>query len=220
LLLGAGMLVSYSRDQEREADQGGFELATAAGYDPTQASLIWKAMSVEDKADPNRPGHGLFGSDHPTDEERLATLAKKGDELKGNRTDWIVNAEGYRAQMAPFRDAWLADEIARGNAYESVVLFERMTQSEPQSGTLAYFLAQAYRKRAKDGDVKRAADWYEKASASADTPVTVWRDMGLLAMKSGDKENARRDFQTYLDHASKADDRAMVEFYITQLGGT
>ena len=219
LLAGAG-LVSYSRDQEREADAGGFDLATAAGYDPTQAGAVWQYMSVEDKADPHRPGHGLFGSDHPTDEERLATLKKRGAELASSKTSWIVAADSYHATIAPFRKVWLDDEMARGNPYESVVLMERLVAAEPSSGVMRYYLGQAYRRRNGDGDVKRAADAYTQAIALADVPATAWRDLGLMALKGGDKANAKVDFTTYLAHAPNADDKAMINFYLSGLNGT
>ncbi len=217
-LLAIEGLLAYSRDQEREADAGGFEKATAVGYDPAQAGGIWKMMSVEDKADPHKSGPGIFERNHPTDEDRLAALTKLADGLEESRSDWTIGTDLYRARIAAFRDEWLKDELARGDAWESVVVLERMVSAEPSSGALRYFLGEAYRKRAKDGDQKLAVDAYNQAIACADPPPQAWRDLGLMAMKSGDRQTARADFVNYLAHAPKADDRAMIEFYETQLG--
>jgi hypothetical protein len=220
LLVANGVLVSYSRDQEREADEGGFDLATAAGYDPTEAAAIWRYTSLEDRADPNRPGDGIFGSDHPTDEERLTTMTKRGEELAVNRAQWTTGADAYRAATAPFRKDWLDDEMARGTGYESVALLERLSRAEPNSGLIDYYLGEAYRHRGLDGDTARAAGVYTRAIAAPAAPAAAWRDLGLLAMKSGDKAGARQDFTNYLAHAPDADDRAMVEFYISEIGGS
>jgi predicted Zn-dependent protease len=219
LLIAGSELVSYTRDQEREADAGGFDLATAAGYDPTQAGAIWKMMSVEDKADPHKPGGGIFGHDHPSDEERLKTLTKRGAELQASRADWVVNADAYRAQTISYRTVWLEDEITRGNAWESVAVLERLSTNEPQSGLLRYYLGKAYRKRAQEGDLARATASYNLAITLPDAPAAAWRDLGLMAMKSGDKDGARADFANYLTHAPKADDRAMIEYYVAGLDG-
>jgi predicted Zn-dependent protease len=217
MLIAGSVLVSYSRDQEREADAGGFDLATAAGYDPTQAGAVWKYMAEEGKADPNRPGTGLFGSDHPTNDERLATMSARGQELAAQRTSWIVGADTYRAAIAPFRREWLEDEMARGNAYESVVMLARLSASDPSSGLVKYYLAEAYRRRNLDGDAKRAEDTYAAAIACSDAPAAAWRDLGLMAMKAGDKTSAKSDFDTYLSRAPQADDRAMIQFYLAEL---
>jgi predicted Zn-dependent protease len=217
ILVAGSMLVSYSRDQEREADTGGFDLATTAGYDPKEAGAIWKYMSEEEKADPHRPGHGLFGSDHPTDEERLATLSKRGEEIASQRTNWFVGSDTFRAATAPFRREWLEDEMARGNAFESAAMLARLSASDPSSGLLKYYLGEAYRRRNQDGDARRAEDTYNQAIACADAPAAVWRDLGLMAMKAGDKASAKTDFGTYLARAPQADDRAMIQFYLGEL---
>ena len=213
-----GALVSYTRDQEREADAGGFDLATAAGYDPEQATKIWQYMAAEDKADPDKPGGGIFGHDHPSSDERLATLSKRADELRATRTDWITSAEAYRVAIAPFRSKWLVDEMGRGNARESVVLLQHLIEADPKSGVLDYYLGEAYRKRDKDGDTALAATAYQNAVVQADAPAAAWRGLGLMAMKGGDKTGARDDFANYLSKSPDADDRAMIQFYVSQLG--
>jgi predicted Zn-dependent protease len=217
MLVAGSVLISYSRDQEREADAGGFDLATAAGYDPTQAGAIWKFMSDEEKADPNRPGTGLFGSDHPTSDERLATMTQRGADLASQKTNWFVGADAFHAATAPFRHEWLEDEMARGNAYQSVAMLARLTASNPSSGLVKYYLGEAYRRRNQAGDAKRAEDTYTEAIACNDAPAQAWRDLGLMAMKAGDKAAAKTDFDTYLSRAPEADDRAMIQFYLAGL---
>ncbi len=220
LAIAGGMLQSYSRDQEREADSGGFDLATAAGYDPTQAGAIWSFMAAEDKAEPEHSRFSLFGSTHPANEERLATLSKRGAELAASGAKWTIGADIYRAHMAPFREAWLDDEVARGDGNASVIVLERLSAAEPTSGLLRYYLGESYRRRNQTGDIQRAVDAYTQAIACPDAPASAWRERGLLAMKNGDKAAAQRDFNTYLSHAPQADDRAMVQFYLTKASGT
>ena len=99
-------------------------------------------------------------------------------------------------------------------------MLERLTKAEPNSGLLQYYLGEAYRRRNGDGDAQRAIAAYTAAAAKSDTPAQAWREMGIIAMKSGDAAGARADFAAYLAHAPNADDRAMVEFYMTKVSGT
>jgi predicted Zn-dependent protease len=218
-LVAGGAFLSYTRDQEREADAGGFDLATAAGYDPAESANVWRQISAEDTADPNRDTPGIFERDHPSDKERLAAQAQRAADAEPTRKDWVANADAYRAAVTPFLPVWLKDEISRGNAYQSVAVFEQLHAAMPNSGEVGYFLGEAYRKRDQAGDAARALDAYRDSTQRPDGPPEAWRALGLVAMKSGDAAAARTDFADYLAHAPQADDRAMIQFYVTQLGG-
>lgn len=68
--IGAQLLIHlpFSRDMEIEADAMGLELAARAGYDPAQASNIWRKMQLQS-------GAGIeFLSTHPSHERRIAEL--------------------------------------------------------------------------------------------------------------------------------------------------
>jgi predicted Zn-dependent protease len=72
LVLGAGVVASYGRDQEREADRVGQRLAALAGYDPAalEGYLATLARWSEGREGGERePG---FFDTHPSTPERLA----------------------------------------------------------------------------------------------------------------------------------------------------
>lgn len=72
-LYGVGgplVLLSYSRNQESEADRLGLTFMAMAGYDPHDALAFWQRMA-------NRSGGGAtleFLSDHPSDSRRVADI--------------------------------------------------------------------------------------------------------------------------------------------------
>jgi predicted Zn-dependent protease len=71
--LGAqvGVLLPYSRTQEREADEIGLVLAARAGYDPSAAIGVWERMA---QLPGRRPPE--FLSTHPEPESRIADIKR------------------------------------------------------------------------------------------------------------------------------------------------
>ena len=57
------------REQEREADRMGLELAARAGYNPDAAVTLWQKMSAQSKSAPPE-----FFSTHPASANRIAEL--------------------------------------------------------------------------------------------------------------------------------------------------
>jgi predicted Zn-dependent protease len=215
-LVALSALFSYSRDQEREADAGGFDLAVANGYDPRQGAIIWANAEAEDAANPRRRPYS-WTDDHPTNKERLASMAKRADELSSQKQG-ISGEEEFRHVMLPFRSQWLEEELARGQFDESITLVQRLLRAEPQSSQLKYYLAEAYRRRNAKGDLRLALTEYQEAAADTAAPTSVYRGLGMVALKSGQRDIAAQAFRKYLELAPGADDRAMVQLYLSNAG--
>ena len=70
---GAGSQLFFAlpngREQEREADKMGLELAARAGFNPDAAVTLWQKMSAQAKSSPPE-----FFSTHPASENRIAEL--------------------------------------------------------------------------------------------------------------------------------------------------
>ena len=213
-LVAVGELSAYSRDQEREADAYGFDLVTAAGYDPREGAAIWEQVEAERKADPDEEEPDYFFASHPTSEERFETLSQKAAEIEKAMSGWKKGRETYLKAIKPFRGRWLEGELNRGKYAESKVLLDRLIKDDPQSSELRFYLGELYRRQGEDSAAMTA---YKHAIDGEDTPTAAYRGLGLSALKMKEKTVARDAFNEYLAREPEADDRAMIEFYLSGL---
>ncbi|WP_282605590.1 M48 family metallopeptidase [Pelagibius sp. Alg239-R121] len=209
-------IYGFSRDQEREADDLGFDSLTAAGYDPREAPRVWEFM-IEEKEASDAPKRTFFFSTHPQSEERQETLAKKVDEL-GDLTDsLILGEERFRAQTLRFRSAWLAQEIKVGDFGRGIAMVERLLKRDPDAGELHFAKGELLRRRGGDGDYDDAVSAYEQAMKAIDYPASVHRSLALVQWSQGKDAQAAAAFHDYLEKKPDADDRLIIESYISQL---
>lgn len=222
-LAGIGVLAgafAYSRKHEREADQIGVELMAAAGYPPLEASKVWTNLLAELQAEKDWTGdassRSLLFATHPTEKEREAKLEAAARAL--GKADLDPRAAALRQAIAPWRQTWLEDELRRRKFGESLALLGRLTKADPEDGQVAYFLGEAYRLRASDGDGERALAAYQKAAALPGAPPEVHRALGVLHRKAGRLPEMREAFGRYLAARPDAEDAEMIRSYLKQGG--
>jgi beta-barrel assembly-enhancing protease len=221
-LTALAALMSYSRDEEREADAAGFDLAVKAGYEPSDAGILWKSISEEEQSDPLSKDNDRYFSTHPEDTERMQTLNKRAAEVKKNAADaaWQQSEDALHKAITSFRPQWFEEELTLGKYERSLCLLHRLAIEEPDSALIRYYIGEVHRRRNGKGDSENALAAYRQAidlGAEKGMPAATWRGLGLVAMKSGDKKTARDAFTQYLAAAPQAGDRAMVELYLTRV---
>lgn len=221
-LTAMSSIFSYGRGQETQADQIGFERAVAAGYDPTAPAQIWRSLRDETKHSSfervrrREAANSVFRT-HPLTEARIAAL----DALaKAHPASGRLERERYRAMIRPHLATWLDDEMNRRDYGGLLVLIDRLERDGEDLGVIEFYRGEVYRQRREEGDAVLARDAYEKASAHADAPVAVWRELGDLQAKLNNAQAARGAWQHYLELAVSADDRWIVEDSLKTLGGS
>jgi predicted Zn-dependent protease len=78
-------LASYSREMEREADEGGQILCAAAGYDPMGMSTFLKNLAMSVRLEHGYTPVATFFDSHPGSEERAAANAVRAREIRWKR---------------------------------------------------------------------------------------------------------------------------------------
>ena len=70
-MIGQGVVLKFSRDEEREADLVGLDIAARAGYDPRAGVALWRKMAMLNKGAPPE-----FLSTHPGGETRIKDMER------------------------------------------------------------------------------------------------------------------------------------------------
>lgn len=212
-LLLASMF-AFSRDQEREADEIGFDLMTRAGYAPAAAADVWAQLIAEFKASSAERSRQLFFATHPEPEERTATL-RKAAEARGAVTG-ENGRERYLAKLAGLRGRMIGDELALRQYGRSEVVFDRLLAQSADDGMLWYGKGEVYRLRAGPGDAERALDAYGKALQTASAPPETYRSLMLVELKAGARDRAQAALEEYLARKPGAGDADSLRMLLSQ----
>ena len=215
-LIAIGAMFAFSRDQEREADEIGFETMTRAGYEPAQAPQMWGDLLAEEEAGGNSK-RSFFFATHPTTTERITTLREMADKTAKTREDWTEGREEYMNATKPFRPDWLREEVQKGNYNGSLVLLNRMLKDQEASPEAHFFLGELYRLRGEKDDSENASSEYQKALNLGNPPPELYRSLGMVSLRMGKAQEARESFAEYLKLNPAASDRQIIESHINQL---
>ncbi len=79
--LGGGLIASYSREQEREADRVGQQMAAQAGMDPAAMASFFVTLERETRRRKNEPHMPSFFDTHPATPERVTAARNNAREL-------------------------------------------------------------------------------------------------------------------------------------------
>ena len=209
-------ILSFSRDQERDADDVGFTMMVEAGYDPSEAPRIWEAVLAE-RAAGDSPQESVFFSTHPATEDRVEYLRARAETLVGQHTEVRRGAEAHQAAIAEHREGWLRDELRKRHYAQTEVVLERLLANGERIDELLFIKGEFYRARDEDGDAQRAIDAYHAAIRTGTAPVQTYRSLGLVYWHAGRRSEAFDAFQDYLAAAPDAADRDMIEVYLNEL---
>ena len=90
------LFLSFSRDNEREADRLGVEYSTKIGYDASKMADFFEVLNKMQMAS-SHAGVPTFLSTHPDPGDRYNSVNRSSDEwkLKVGKDSYIVNTNGY-----------------------------------------------------------------------------------------------------------------------------
>lgn len=215
-LAGMAGLMKFTRDKEREADNIGFAQLALGDYDPQAGAELWNSMLREEEARDYGKPLPVF-STHPRTRERRDDLQAAANALphQGHRR----GKEEYARATHSLLEHWLQNELTRRMYDSSIVVIAdaRKAAAAGDAGLYSFFLAEAHRRRNKQGDREEAARLYSQSVTEPGAPPEAWREVGLLLRDAGKSEQSARALHTYLERSPEATDRAFVNAYLSEL---
>jgi hypothetical protein len=215
-LAAISAIFAYNRDQEREADDLGFELMAKAGYDVHEAANIWEAL-IEEKEAADHPDEFIIFASHPTTGERIKTLRKQAQQLESEGKSGQKYQSEYLSAIQPFRPVWLKNELRKRDYEASQVVLNHLLKTNDASGELHFFQGELHRMRAQKEDTQKAIVSYQNALRFEDCPPAAYRALGFMYWKNKQTEDARTCFETYLKRVPDANDHEMIKSYLKGL---
>ena len=206
-------MYGYSRDQEREADAIGLQLMAAAGYDTSQAAVVWGNLLAEVAARPGADATkaSILFATHPPSEERRETLYRLATQ------DGTRGEQAFAEHLRPWHLSFVEDELKRGQYDETIALMDRKIVAFPKQPELLYCRGEALRLRGRPDDPDRALADLNAAIAMDDVPAAAHRSLGLLLRSRQDRDGAVAAFTRYLQAAPDAPDAGIINSYIAEL---
>ena len=106
------VIAPYSRDQEREADRVGQEMAAKAGWNPAGLSSLLKSLGRAEKLQSGEERQSSFFDTHPATGERVANTSQRANQLR--RVSAPPIAKDPAALLAKLDGLRVGDDPAKG----------------------------------------------------------------------------------------------------------
>lgn len=211
-------VLSFSRNQEFEADRISVEVVLGSPY-RLQAASIWQRALEEDDA--FRVDHGMkkvrrlspgLTDTHPTDLQRVVFFTQR-EATQGDGGEVAMDAYAQATnRVLPL----LFDGLVHRNEF---AVAEYVIRSRGDSlgwnGSLLFYYGEVYRQRGNPRDLVTARDIYNRSTQFVDAPPETWRGLGMCELRLGNAAEGKRALTEYLlrkpDAVDAASIRALVE---------
>jgi predicted Zn-dependent protease len=215
MLGAAGSMVAvsgYTRELESEADQVGLDLMAKANYDSKEALKLFEHLKLEIEAE--AIAQPFFFGTHPNVQQRIANarqwLARGVDENRGavkNTAEFEV-----RLQRVLLTNARLDLRLGRFEVARKTVA--KYLAIQPADARAYYLLGEILRQRNRHDDARAAVGYFEKAIALDPSYPEPHKAIGLIHYKDGEKQLAKKFFESCLLLSPNASDNAYIRGYL------
>jgi predicted Zn-dependent protease len=198
----------YSREAEMEADQEGLARAVRAGYDPSEAAK-WQAF-VKEASDREKK---KLPRTHPRIDDRIKSYeALLAGEYQGKRG--ITNSEAFqRRTTALLLDNAVLD-LKLGHSEVAERSVKKYMRWKPDDARAYFLLGESIRENGQPDAEREALTSYQKAISLRRNYPEPYRSLGMVALKKGEKQEAKKNFEVYLSLRPDAEDRDYIRQYI------
>ncbi len=210
-------VLSFSREQETEADLLGMRMLAEAAYNPHATYTVWQRIIAEEEAAAvKRREPSIFAKTHPASEQRASYLEALVVSTYGQDDAEQVADDKLLAILNTHYLFLMEDQLDTNRFGRTKELLERHRSIGVEPSLVYYFYGEMFRQRDEEGDKQLAMDAYLHSIEAGGAPGDAYKNLGYLHLKTGDIVAAQVQFRKYLEVDPAADDRAMIEFYLEE----
>jgi predicted Zn-dependent protease len=215
-LLGAtgsmAAVSGYTRELESEADQVGLDLMAKSNYDSTEALRLFEHLKQEIEAEGIE--EPFFFGTHPNVRQRIENVRNW---LAGNIKDnhaIVKNTAEFQARLqgVVLANARLDLRLGRFEIAQKTVA--KYLEMRPHDARAYYLLGEIFRQRDRQDDAGTAASYYKKAISLDQSYPEPHKAMGLMLYKEGQKQLAKKFFESSLLLSPNTSDKAYIQGYL------
>lgn len=196
----SALLASYSRDDERQADDLGMEYMLRGGYDTEGMVGLMEMLNEQHKRKPS--SLEVMFSTHPMSSERLATARAAAAGKYATSSDFKLYSERYKdntaslRRMEPAIDALQDGGKAMGKKQypQAEKQFKAALKKAPNDYAGLLMLSKCYMAQDKDGLAAKYAVRAKKAYPQEPQALLV---AGLTQLRNGQYDRALVDIEAY-----------------------
>ncbi len=209
--------MSFSQEQETEADLLGAKFMAESGYDPRAAASLWQTVVDEDaKAFAKRRDPGIFTKTHPGAKDRIEVLNSFVAEKYASMSDKPISSRSHVDILNRYYMMLMEDQLDTNRFGRTENILHRHRKIGVDAGMIEFFQGEMYRQRNDEGDIEKAIKSYQLAVANNPSIAGAYRNLGYIYLKRDQLARAQIEFARYLELKPDADDRAMIEFYLQE----
>jgi predicted Zn-dependent protease len=209
--------MSFSRENESEADLLGARFMVDADYDPNAAAEVWeKIVAEEARAVAKRSKPGLFSQTHPSSSSRIVDLDNFVNTNYPGRQRDPAGQDRHIAMLNEYYMMLMEDQLDTNRFGRTEVMLERHQKIGVREELVHFFHGEMYRQRNEGSDLKFAKEAYSRATQGEKPVADAYLNLGYMFLKEGNLPQAQYNFRKYLELEPYADDRAMIEFYFEE----
>jgi predicted Zn-dependent protease len=217
-LTAVANLMSFSREQEEEADLLGVKFMAQSGYDPHAAAKVWKMIVEEDaNAAVKRRKPGIFSKTHSNSTDRIVTLEAFVNAEYPKVTPVLAGQKRHVEMLNRYYMRLMEDQLDTNRFGRTEAILRKHQEIGVDQSLIHFFQGEMYRQRKGNGDAKLAKEAYLRAVQGERPIADAHRNLGYMFLKKKDLPQAKHHFSEYLELKPDADDRAMIVFYLQEI---
>ena len=209
---GSLAVSGYTRELETEADLVGLDLMAKANYDVKESLRFFDHLKQAIEAEAGK--EPFFFGTHPSVDQRVDNATKWLAEANTGKNGNVKNTEEFQARIQAVVLTNVGLDLRLGRFEIARKTVEKYLSIRPDDARAYFLYGEIFRQRDRQDDAKTAVAYFKKSIALDPLMPEPQKAMGLIFYKEGEKQLAKKFFETCLLLSPNASDNAYIRRYL------